>query len=103
MSIKFDDLNYTPFFFSNRSARRIYVVFYFLVFLFVFFLLTPSDRRHVITTIPSTPSSTAAGRASARPNKNGALPSTHHQIPSYVAVLLSSTIGIITYAFLAAL
>jgi len=51
----------------------------------------------------ATPSSTTGGRSSARPNKNGALPPTHHQIPSYAAVLLSSTIGIITYTFFAAL
>jgi len=49
------------------------------------------------------PSSTSGGRASAKPNKNGALPSTHYQILSYAAVLLSSTIGIITYTIFAAL
>jgi len=51
----------------------------------------------------ATPSSAASGRASARPSKNGALSSTHHQITSYAAVLLSSTIGIITYTFFTAL
>jgi hypothetical protein len=101
VSIKIDAPNYTPYFFSNQSRHPIYFVF----LLFSEFFFSCLTIAPVITTAPSTPSSTTGtgGRASAKPHKNGALPSTHHQIPSYAAVLLSSTLGIITYRFFAAL
>jgi len=51
----------------------------------------------------ATPSSASSSRASAKPSKNGAPPSTHREIPSYAAVILSSTMGIMAYTFFVAL